>query len=129
MSRRPLPVDDRDARADTSKAATPAAKAQDARRAETRETLKALHELLRAASGDQPVDRSSAPKYALFREELFRSHLASALPGFLSQCGSLGRFQDFIRLYHGRLDARIRFVDAGFERAWVQLQQAESQRR
>lgn len=49
------------------------------------------------------------------------------IPGFLSQCGSLERFREFIGLFHAKPESRKAFIDAYLERCWVRIREMEQE--
>lgn len=75
------------------------------------EALNELRELLTLAASEGCSQRLVAVRYTLCRQTLLHSELRPSLPGFLLQCLTFARFQDFIRLYHPRSDKRLAFIE------------------
>lgn len=78
----------------------------------TSEALGELKDLLRLAAAEGSLQRLEASRYTICRDALLQSEIKPALPGFLRQCLTLSRFQDFIHLYTPDLNERLDFVDA-----------------
>ncbi len=79
-----------------------------------REALAEMKEIMCLTAGDQAARRMSAVRYTRCRSTLIESDLRSSVPGFLVQCVSLDKFQDFISLLDPRPKTRIAFIDAAF---------------
>ena len=79
------------------------------------EALGEMRELLCLAAAEGYSQRLAAVRYTLCRDTLLRSELRPSLPGFLLQCLTFARFQDFIRLYHPQVDRRLAFIDQEFQ--------------
>jgi hypothetical protein len=82
----------------------------------TQDALAEMEALLREVAGAHSADRNAAVRYMQCRAALIASDIAPALPGFLRQCVSLGKFQEFISLYDAIPAARITFVEASLAR-------------
>jgi hypothetical protein len=78
----------------------------------TAETLGEIKELMRLAASGGSLQRFHASRYTACRDALMRSEIRAALPGFLRQCLTLSRFQDFIYLYTPDPKERLDFLEA-----------------
>lgn len=78
------------------------------------QALRDVEAMLRDVGAGLPVSRGAAVRYGECRAALLDSPLRPALPGFLIQCVSLSKFQDFITLYHPMAEARAAFVSEAF---------------
>lgn len=87
----------------------------------TSEALDELQDILRAACAGGSPQRISAVRYVQCRAVLLDSELRRFLPGFLGQCVSIFRFNEFISLYHASEKARIGFVDDSLSACRVEL--------
>ncbi len=66
--------------------------------------------LRRLAPGATP-DRVAATRWSHCRDALL-ADCREALPGFVVQCTSVGKYRDFITLYAPSVDERVAFVEA-----------------
>ncbi|MGZ8345786.1 MAG: hypothetical protein ACXWUP_01605 [Allosphingosinicella sp.] len=80
----------------------------------TAAAFRELQGLLRLAATDVSPQRLAATRYTLCRDLLVRSPYRPSLPGFLLQCLTLYRFQEFIHLYDPAVEARLAFLDDAF---------------
>ena len=78
------------------------------------DALEEMREILRMAALDGTLVRQAAARYTLCRETLLQSPLRPHLPGFLMQCLTIARFQDFIHLLDPRPTVRLAFLDDAF---------------
>jgi hypothetical protein len=79
------------------------------------EALRELQEMLHlAAASTASLPRAAAPTYVRLRDTLLKSGLAGTLPGFLQQCLTIDRFQDFIHLYDRDPARRAEFLNTAF---------------
>ena len=78
------------------------------------DALEEMRELLRMAALDGALVRQAAARYTLCRETLLQSAHRPLLPGFLLQCLTIARFQDFIHLLDPRPTVRLAFLDDAF---------------
>lgn len=79
------------------------------------EALAELQEIMNLAALESPLQRLAATRYTVCRDALLQSWLRPVLPGFLLQCLTIARFQDFIHLYDPRPEVRLGFI----EESWV----------
>jgi hypothetical protein len=79
------------------------------------ETLEEMLEVLRLAASIRAPERAMAVRYMEARARLVAGRLKSFVPPFLTQCVSIFKFQDFIRLYAPDAAQRIQFVEQSFE--------------
>ena len=70
---------------------------------------------MRLAAREGAAQRLAATRYTACRDHLMRSPYRSSLPGFLFQCLTLYRFQEFIRLYDPLVESRLAFLDEAFQ--------------
>lgn len=89
--------------------------------AETRTVLKELEALLREVASSASPPRTTAVRYTRCRDALLASPVRSAVPGFVVQCVSIYKFQDFITLMDPAVEPRLAFLDAAFSRGEVVL--------
>lgn len=85
------------------------------------EALQELREVLFAVATTGSTHRDLAVRYMQSRAALMEGELRPVMPGFLVQCVSIGKFHDFITLYHPRIDARIAFFDEALDECWARL--------
>ena len=85
-----------------------------------------LREILQLATLEVSPQRSAATRYTQCRELLLRSALKPRLPGFVLQCATIYRFQEFIHHYHPHIQARTAFLNRAFQADSV-MPQARSQ--
>ena len=79
------------------------------------EALEEMREIARMAALDGAFVRQAAARYTLCRDTLLQSQLRPFLPGFLIQCLTIARFQDFIHLLDPRSTVRLAFLDQAFQ--------------
>lgn len=79
------------------------------------EALEEMREITRMAALDSAPTRQAAGRYTLCRDTLLQSQLRPHLPGFLFQCLTVARFQDFIHLLDPRPQVRLAFIDKSFK--------------
>lgn len=79
-----------------------------------RSVMTELEDLLRVVVSSGSPPRTSAVRYTQCRDALLASPSRSSVPGFIVQCVSIYKFQDFINLYDPRTDHRLAFVEAAF---------------
>lgn len=89
--------------------------------AETRSVLGELEALLRDVAASASPPRTAAVRYTRCRDTLLASPSRSAVPGFVVQCVSIYKFQDFITLLDPGVEPRLAFLDAAFSRGAVVL--------
>lgn len=80
----------------------------------TQDALVEIQEILRTVAASGSTHRLAAVRFTHCRSVLLQSEYRSALPGFLIQCVSLYKFQDFISLYDPKPEARVAFVNDAF---------------
>ena len=78
------------------------------------EALEEMREITRMAALDSRLVRPSAARYTLCRDILLSSEFRAYLPGFLIQCLTIARFQDFIHLLDPRPAVRLNFLEDAF---------------
>lgn len=79
-----------------------------------RAVMTELEELLRVVVSSGSPPRTTAVRYTQYRDALLAAPSRSAVPGFIIQCVSIYKFQDFINLYDPRIDHRVAFIEAAF---------------
>lgn len=84
--------------------------------AETRSVLGEMEALLREVASSASPPRTTAVRYTRYRDRLLASPARAAVPGFVVQCVSIYKFQDFITLLDPGVDARLAFLDMAFSR-------------
>ena len=89
--------------------------------AEARVVLDDLEQLLREVVATGSPARTTAVRYTRCRDALLASPSRSAIPGFVVQCVSVYKFQDFVTLLDPDVGARLAFVDAAFSRGGATL--------
>ena len=89
--------------------------------AETRILLGELEALLREVASAASPPRTTAVRYTRCRDRLLASPSRSVVPGFVVQCVSIYKFQDFITLLDPAVEPRLAFLDAAFSRGAVML--------
>ncbi|HEV2867343.1 MAG TPA: hypothetical protein VGX37_12610 [Allosphingosinicella sp.] len=75
------------------------------------EALQEMRDLLHRAAAEGDSQRHFWVRYTICREALLASDLKPSLPGFLLQCVTFSRFQEFIRLYHPQSQKRAAFIE------------------
>ena len=78
------------------------------------DALDEMREITRMAALDTRLVRPSAARYTICRDILLSSQYRPFLPGFLLQCLTIARFQDFIHLLDPRPPVRLDFLDHAF---------------
>jgi hypothetical protein len=91
------------------------------RKLTTREALQDLQDVLYAVSSSSSLQRDFAVRYMHARAAVMERDLRPAVPGFLVQCISIGKFHDFITLYHPRVENRLSFIDEALADCWALL--------
>lgn len=79
------------------------------------EILEDMLEVLRLAASIRAPERAMAVRYTEARARMVSGRLKSFVPPFLTQCVSIFKFQDFIRLYAPDAAQRIQFIEQSFE--------------
>lgn len=85
------------------------------------EALQELRDVLFAVVTTGSTHRDLAVRYMRSRAALMEGELRPLVPGFLVQCSSIGKFHDFITLYHPHKEARIAFFDESLDACWARL--------
>ena len=78
------------------------------------DALEEMREITRMAALDGALVRQAAARYTLCRDTLLQSALRPYVPGFLIQCLTIARFQDFIHLLDPRPTVRLAFLEEAF---------------
>ena len=89
--------------------------------AATRAVLAEMEELLREVVSSASPPRTIAVRYTRCRDALLASSSRSMIPGFIVQCVSISKFQDFISLYDPAIDERLTFLRSAFGRGETRL--------
>lgn len=79
------------------------------------EALAELIGLMRQTAVSGGSQRPNATRYTAFRDILMQSFLRPYLPGFVHQCLTIARFQDFIHLLDPREEVRLLYLERAFE--------------
>lgn len=81
-----------------------------------RAVMTELEDLLRVVVSSGAPPRTTAVRYTQCRDALLASPSRDSVPGFVVQCVSISKFQDFINLYDPRTENRLAFIEAAFAR-------------
>lgn len=84
--------------------------------AATRAVLTEMEDLLREVVSSPSPPRTIAVRYTRCRDALLASSWRSLIPGFIVQCVSISKFQDFISLYDPAINEQLAFLRSAFGR-------------